>query len=63
MKWAKVVAAPRGEELIQFLAALAIYHYDDLKKRMKSDIFTLFWCNLNYSSNCPGAKYLARQGL
>ena len=31
---AKVVAAAWGKELIQFLAALAILHQDDLKKRM-----------------------------
>ena len=31
---AKVVAAVWGTEMIQFLAALAIFHQDDLKKRM-----------------------------
>ena len=31
---AKVVAAVWGTELIQFLAALAILHQDDLKIRM-----------------------------
>ena len=31
---AKVVAAAWGIELIQFLAALAFLHHDDLKKRM-----------------------------
>ena len=31
---AKVVTAVRGTELIQFLAALAISHQDDSKKRM-----------------------------
>ena len=31
---AKVVAAACGTELIQFLAALAFLHQDDLKKRM-----------------------------
>ena len=30
---AKVVAAVRGTELIQFLASLANFHQDDLKKR------------------------------
>ena len=44
---AKVVAASvRGTELLQFLAALAILHQDDLKKRMNS----------SDSSNRPGAK-------
>ena len=31
---AKVVAAVWGTERIQFLAALAVLHWDDLKKRM-----------------------------
>ena len=31
---AKVVAAAWGKELIQFLAAIAILHQDDLKKRI-----------------------------
>ena len=31
---AKVVAAIWGTEFIPFLAALTIYHQDDLKKRM-----------------------------
>ena len=31
---AKVVAAVWGMELIQFLTVLAIFHQDDLKKRM-----------------------------
>ena len=31
---AKVVAAAWGAELIQFLAALAVLHQDDLKKRI-----------------------------
>ena len=31
---AKLVAAAWGTELIQFLAALAILHQDDLKNRM-----------------------------
>ena len=43
---AKVVAAVWGTEFIQFLAALAILHQDDLKKRMNS----------SYSSNRPSAK-------
>ena len=30
----KVIGAIWGTELIQFLAALAIFHQDDLKKRM-----------------------------
>ena len=33
---AKVVAAVGGTECIQFLAALAILHQDELKKRMNS---------------------------
>ena len=32
---AKVVTAVWGTELLQFLAALAIFHQDDLKKRIK----------------------------
>ena len=32
----KVVVAARGTELIQFLAALATLHQDDLKNRMDS---------------------------
>ena len=44
---AKVVAAVWGDaELIHFLAALAIFHMDDLKKSMM---------NLSYSSNHPGS--------
>ena len=42
---AKVVAAGWGTELIQFIAALAIFHQDDLKKGMNS----------SYSSFHPGA--------
>ena len=42
---AKVVAAVWRTELIQFLAALAIVHPDDLKKGMNS----------SYSSYSPGA--------
>ena len=37
---AKVVADVQGTELIQFLAALAIFHQDDLKKRMNRIIAT-----------------------
>ena len=32
----KVVATVWGAESIQFLAALAIFHQDDMKKRMNS---------------------------
>ena len=42
----KVVVAVWGTNYIQFLAALAVLHQDDMKIRM----------NLSYSSNCPGAK-------
>ena len=42
---AKVVTAVWGTELIQFLAALAIFHLDDLKKGMNS----------SYSSYRPDA--------
>ena len=46
---AKVVAAVWGDaELIHFLAALAIFHMDDLKKSMM---------NLSYSSCQPRAIY------
>ena len=44
---AKVVAAIWGTELIQFLAALAILHQDDMKKGM----------NLCYSQYRPGAVH------
>ena len=40
---AKVVAAVCGKELIQFLAALAIFHQDGLKKRMNRIMAT--WRN------------------
>ena len=40
---AKVVADVQGTELIQFLAALAIFHQDDLKKRMNR--ITATWRN------------------
>ena len=42
---AKTVAAVWGTQFILLLAALAILHQDDLKKRMKSSL----------SSNCTGA--------
>ena len=42
----KVVVAVWGTNYIQFLAALAVLHQDDIKKKM----------NLSYSSNFPGAK-------
>ena len=32
---AKVVAAIWGEEFIKYLAALAAFHWDDLKNRLK----------------------------
>ena len=39
---AKVVAAVWGKELIHFLDALAIFHQDDLKKRMNR-IKAIWW--------------------
>ena len=33
----------RGMELIQFLAALAIFHQDDLKKRMSNGVTATWW--------------------
>ena len=42
-----------GAELIQFLAAVAILHQDDLKKGMNSAYSS--YCNSAYSSYCPGA--------
>ena len=42
---AKVVTSVGGTELIQFLAALAVLHQDDLKKGMNSSC----------SAKCPGA--------
>ena len=40
---AKVVAAAWGKELIQFLAAIAILHQNDLKKRINR--ITATWRN------------------
>ena len=41
---AKVVAAAWGAELIQFLAAVAILHQEDLKNRMKSSLVSMQCC-------------------
>ena len=50
---AKVVASVWGEELIQFLAALAVLPRTILKNRMNSFFsFKSSWCNSSYNSNC-----------
>ena len=46
----KVVVTVWGTELIQFLAVIAIFHQDDLKKGMNS----------SYSSYRPGAIHPIR---
>ena len=68
-------AATWWTELIQFLSKLAILHqYSIWRKRGIHPIlhivlvqfilfFTSSWCISSYSSNCPGAKKLARQGI
>ena len=51
---AKVVAFVRGEEFIQFFAALAILPRTILKNRMNSFFsFKSSWCNSSYDSNRP----------
>ena len=62
---AKVVAAAWGTELFPFLEALTILHQDDWKNTYIKIIlfFHSSWCKSSYSSNCPGAKYLALKGM
>ena len=52
---ANVVAAVWGTEFIQFLAALAVLHQDNMKKGMNCTRI-IRRMNSSYSSNRPGGK-------
>ena len=54
---AKVVAAVLWTECIQFLAALAILHQDDMKRSMNCTRMNCARMNSSFSSNRHGAKF------
>ena len=64
---AKVVAAVWGTEFLQFLAALAVFHYDDVKNKMyilqQNDLKKIMNSSYIILQNRPSAKYLACQGI
>ena len=59
-----VVTAVWGPTFIQVLATPAILHKDGFEDWNEFILFVKpSWCNSYYSSTCPSAQQLARQGI